>query len=229
MKLNIHGEYTISIPVQTMFLNTALNIHNHNLITLFGESFFLNRAINDQFTPITFILIGNGNNRPKKMDSRLGNETARKRCVKSIDLDKKQLIFKCNFPSSEILGTSEIGVSNGDILISHDTYEKIDEEFLTPNIGDVEIEYVFQLSTASLCNSFAPATAGSNIYTTYEPNEVIGVLENNTNSGYRRVNSLSSLLSIKGSYYYDIVTKNLYIRTTRDTNPNDDEIVIQTR
>jgi hypothetical protein len=60
----------------------------------------------------------------------------------------------------------------------------------------------------------------------------VNVIEYNTNSGYVKVNSLNDLKTTKGAYYYDIASKNLYIRTTKNNtlnNISDMEIIVQTK
>ena len=228
MNFNLTGSYTIQIPVQNMFLNTSIKVKSHNIITVFGESFFLNRAINDNFDPIQYICLGNGKNKANKNDIQLGNETIRKKCVKNVNLDKKQIILNANFPVKDIYGTSEIGVHNGKVLISHDLYEKLDENFLTPTIGDVTVTYVFQFSTGTYKTGWKTATSTTNTYYVAEPNTVIGVSENEGNA-YRRVNSKTLVDSTNGSFWYDSDTSNLYIHTVDGTDPNNKEIIVQHR
>jgi len=231
MNFGVTGSYTISIPLQTMFLNTKLEFTNHNLITQFGESFFLNRWINDAFNPIEYIAVGNGSNQPQKSDLNLGNETSRRRCTCEADLQNKRLILTASFKASEMLGTSEIGVFNDKIMISHDRYVKIDDQFLSGAIGEVTVEYRFQLATGSIRRGWQEATQGNNIFYITEKNEVIGVFENNTGNGYRRVTTIEDLHTIKGGYYYDSTSQNLYIRPTKDSDKlrdiNEEEIVVQ--
>ena len=70
-----------------------------------------------------------------------------------------------------------------------------------------------------------------NEYTNYidEPNEIIGVLEDNTHCGYRKASSMNELLTSTGVYYYDRGLNKLYIRNTRNTDPNIDTIIVQTK
>ena len=56
---------------------------------------------------------------------------------------------------------------------------------------------------------------------------MVGVIENNTNSGYVRKTSVNALTA--GSYYYNKNTKDLYIRNSSDSDPNNDEIIVQTK
>lgn len=224
----IIGFYNIIIPIQTMFINTKIQMENTNLITFFGESFFLNRAINDELTPIQYICLGNGKNRANKADIQLGNETIRKKCVKSIDLNNKQIVLTANFPAKDVLGTSEIGVHNGKILLSHDVYEKIDDSFLTFSIGDVTINYMFQFSTGSFKTGWEAATNRNNTYYVVEPNEVVGVSENE-GGAYHRVDNLNEVTSTRGSYFYDNLSKNLYVHTLDDGNPENKNMIVQLR
>ena len=57
-------------------------------------------------------------------------------------------------------------------------------------------------------------------------NAVVGVIENNTNSGYVRKTSIAELTP--GSYYYNKNTKDLYIKNSSNSDPNNDEIIVQT-
>lgn len=229
--IGITGSYTISIPIQTMFINDKIEFTNHNIITQFGESFFLNRWINDAFEPIEYIAVGNGSNQPQKTDLTLGNETSRRKCNCEADLKNKRLVLTTAFKATEMLGTSEIGVFNDKIMISHDRYEKIDDTFLSGAIGEVTIEYRFQLATGSIRRGWKEASQGNNIFYIPEKNEVIGVFENNTKNGYRRLTQLEDLYTVKGAYYYDTTSQNLYIRPTKDSDHikdiNEEEIVVQ--
>lgn len=224
--ITIEGLYTFIFTFQSMFLNETVEVHGHNLITTFGESFFMNRCINDAFNPITYIVVGNGHNIPSKDDYTLGNETSRCKCNSIADSDKKCLILNGKFKAKEILGTSEIGVANDKILISHDSYPKFTDESLTGFSGDVNVEYKFQFTTGYERNEFTPSST-EGIYYIYEENPVVGVIEGG-DSGYRRVNSLQTLISVRGAYYYDYDSKNLYINPF-DGDSLNHEIIIQTR
>ena len=217
--MNIVGSYTIKCGKNI--------IQKHNLITLLGESFFLNRAINNEFNPIEYIVLGDSSVMAKKGDLSLGSEIARKKCVCEVNLNKKQIVLSCSCTADEILGASEIGVSNGEVLISHDNFENIDEDFLGSNIDSVEITYVFDLFTSGNRRNWlyyeAADTGGTanNIYYTVEENNVIGIIEENTNSGYHHVDSINALKTHNGAYYYDNSSNTLFIKTTRGDNPND--------
>jgi hypothetical protein len=204
-------------------------LEGENLITLLGESFFMNRAINEHFEPIQYILLGSGSARPKKSDVSLGNVTVKKRVSSSVDLINKRIILEATFEAGEIIGTSEIGVSNGDVLISHDNYTKMSSTFLEDSIGDVDVTYTFELTTGSMRKDFNKVVDKDYTYWIAEPSLVVGVTEKDTDSGYRCVDSTAAVESTIGSYYYDLATKNLYIHTTRNTNPNLSNIIIETK
>lgn len=213
--MNIHGSYTIRVGNKI--------IRGNNIITLLGESFFMNRAINNEFDPIKYIVFGNSSIKAKKSDFSLGNETVRKRCVCEVNLETKQIRLYCSCSASEIVGTTEIGVANDDVLISHDIYNVIDDSFLTNAVDSVEITYTFDLSTSATRNDWKKYTSGgsdNNIYYTTEENTVVGVTEENTMSGYRAVSSIASLKTTTGAYFYDVKTNTLFIRTTKNDNPN---------
>jgi hypothetical protein len=193
----------------------------------------MNRLINDRLQPIQYIALGKGTARPQKKDTRLGKQTIRKTCNTEVDLTNKQLILSCDFEAKEILDTTEIGViTNDDILITHDLYETITSTILGNSTSSIHLEYNIIFTTGGIRSQWKTSTTQNNILYTYEPNKVVNVIEYNTNSGYVKVNSLNDLKTTKGAYYYDIASKNLYIRTTRSNtlnNISDMEIIVQTQ
>ena len=221
--MNIKGHYTIKCGEKV--------IRGNNLITLLGESFFMNRSVNNEFEPIQYIVLGTSSIKATKSDVNLGNETVRKKCVSEVNLNAKQIILYCSCTASEILGISEIGVANNEILISHDVFEAINEEFITDNIDSVEINYTFDLQSASQRTGWQYYTGRdddevNNIYYIVEETTVTGVTEKDSNSGYRSVNSIDSLKLYTGAYYYDDITDTLFIRTTKNDDPNNYKILI---
>ena len=209
--------------------NGKILLEGNNLITLLGESFFMNRAVNQHFEPIKYILLGSSNARPKKTDVSLGNLTVKKQVTSSVDLTNKKIILEATFEAGEVLGTCEIGVANDDILISHDIYEKMTSTFLEDSIGEVDVTYTFELTTGSIRKDFNKVANKDYTYWIAEPSMVVGVTEKDTNSGLRVVSSINDVESNVGSYYYSIQTKNLYIHTTRNSNPNLENIIIETK
>lgn len=214
-----------------MFINTRLKIYGENLITRFGASFFMNRWINNEFEPLKYIILGKGTNRPLVTDEELGSETCRKLCKTKVNLNTKTLELSCNFTASEIINTSEIGVANDKILISRDLYNTLTEEVIGELTSNVLITYNYHLTTGSIRQNWQTSTlyGNRNIYYIYEPTTITGVLEYNTNSGYVRKNNIEDVEQSKGSYYYDKVSKNLYVRTSDDSHPNNNEIIIQNK
>ena len=204
-------------------------LEGNNLITLLGESFFMNRAVNQHFEPIKYIMLGSSNARPKKSDVNLGNLTVKKQVASSVDLGNKRIILEATFEAGEVLGTCEIGVANDDVLISHDIYEKMTSSFLEDSIGEVDVTYTFEITTGSIRKDFNKVADKNYTYWIAEPALVVGVTEKDTNSGLRVVSSIEDVESTVGSYYYSIQTKNLYIHTTRNSNPNLENIIIETK
>ena len=62
-----------------------------------------------------------------------------------------------------------------------------------------------------------------------EPNTVQSVTEENTGSGYTQKNSIAELQTASATYYHDPKTKNLYIRTSKDSNPDLEEIIVENK
>lgn len=220
--MKIHGRYVFK-------QQDKIILEGNNLITLLGESFFMNRAVNQHFEPIKYIMLGSSNARPKKSDISLGNLTVKKQVTSSVDLSNKKIILEATFEASEVLGTCEIGVANDDILISHDIYEKMSSSFLEDSIGEVDVIYSFELTTGSIRKDFNKVADKDYTYWIAEPSLVVGVTEKDTNCGLRYVDSIDNVEATVGSYYYSISTKNLYIHTTRNSDPNLENIVIETK
>ena len=228
-QMNIDGTYKITIPIQTMFLNTKLQIHRHNIITEFGESFFLHRAIDNQFEPISNILLGNGTTTPKRTDTRLGNQRYSKKPVCTIDNKNKQIKLTANFTITQLLESTEIGVttynpSKKEVLISHDVFQPLDNTTFTGITGDVTIEYIYQFTTTYQKNNWTLYDENNMIYYTGEENRVITVFENQI--GYREVSEVESIGNTPGLFYYDSANKILYIRPFSDVQTTDITIQI---
>ena len=156
--LNIIGEYLIKHKSNIL-------IKKHNLITFRGESYFLNRLLNDELKPIQYITLGKGTGRPLKGDNNLYKPKLQKEFKSRIDLNNKAIILTCEIPAHEIIGMSEIGVTNGEILISHDTFQPITDELLEEDSSStVQIEYSFNLSTGGIRREWKQSTIGNNIW-----------------------------------------------------------------
>ena len=203
------------------------------MITILGESYLMNRMINDKLQPIRYLALGKGTTPPQKKDKRLSKETIRKPCNTQADVEHQKLIISAEFEAKELLDTTEIGlITNDDILITHDIYEALTHDIIGNDTSTIHLEYNLEYSVGGVRSNWKTSTLANNVLYTYEPNKVTNVIENNTASGYVRVNDLSDLLTTTGAYYYDINSKNLYIRTTQSNtvqNINEMEIIVQTR
>ena len=228
MNLDITGVYSFVIPFQTMFLNTEIKITHHNIITEFGESFFLHRCVDDYFEPIQSIILGNGTRHPKRTDTKLGNKRYSKKCVCNTENNKKQVVLTANFTVEQVLESTEIGVSTlnrnkEEILISHDVFDEFDSTVFAGITGDVSVEYIYQFTTTYQKNNWTLFDETNMVYYAYEENNVITVFENNI--GYREVSDIPSVGNTPGVFFYDSVSKILYIRPISDVNTSD--IIIQ--
>lgn len=228
--MNIIGSYTIK-------QKDKIIVQKKNLITTLGESFFMNRAINNEFAPVEYIVLGTSPFRAKKSDISLGNETFRKKAITEIDWNLKQIQLTCSCELSEVVNTTEIGTSNGAVLISHDTYPKITLEDLGEEVDSVEITYIFDFSSSAIRKGwqyYTQADEGNvqnNIYYIIEEDSVLRVHENilkTFQSGYHSVRTLEELKTRQGAYYYDVYSKTLFIRTLTLENPNNLNIAITT-
>ena len=101
--------------------------------------------------------------------------------------------------------------------------------FIEFSIGEVDVTYAFELTTCRIRKDFNKVADKDYTYWIAEPSLVVGVTEKDTNCGLRYVDSIDDVEDTVGSYYYSISTKNLYIHTTRSSNPNLENIIIETK
>lgn len=227
--MNIKGSYIIKQGEKVIVDGT-------NIITNIGESFFMNRAVNVEFAPLQYIVLGTSSIRAKKTDTGLGHETFRKRANIEINWNTKQILMYVSCNLAEILNTCEIGTSNGEVLISHDTYPKITVEDMGENIDSVEITYIFDFSTSCMRKGWLPYNTAdlengelNHIYFIVEESNIVRVYENinkTMQNGYRAVRNVDELKTMKGAYYYDPFDKILYVRTFYDEDPNNLNIMM---
>lgn len=204
------------------------------MITTLGRSLLMNRSVNDIMKPVRYMALGKGTNTPSRQDLKLGKETVRKEVDYDIDIDNNMIVFKATFTAAEVLNTTEIGLFNEeDILVSRDVYQTITDEILEDTTSSINMEYNVHFDTGAVHSKWQTSTLSSDILYKYEANPVIGVRELNTNTGYIRANSLQEMQGIaKARYFYDVTTKNLYIKTSNlDTLSTIDskQIVILTK
>lgn len=223
--ISVKGSYTISQKDKIL-------VEKNNLITNMGELFFMGRAVSSEFNPISHILLGTSPLSVKKTDVNLGNETFRKKAIIETDWDSKQIKLSCTCSISEIVNTCEIGTSNNNMLISHDVYQKITNEDIGDNVDSVEITYIFDFSTSATRSGWIYYSQAdedeeeNNIYYIVEESKVIAVSDET--NGYHKVDSIEALKTSYGAYFYDIFSKNLYIKTINGDDPNNLKISIST-
>lgn len=213
--MKIHGKYKFIQDNQIIHENT-------NLITIYGETVIMNRLINDNYSPITNIILGKSNTQPKKSDLQLGNETLRKTATKKYNITKKTVTLTTTIEANEAYNITEIGTDNNEKLCSHDVFDPLHTLLASDNT--ITIEYTFYFETGTVHTKWLESE-NKNVYYTYEPSSVIGVFESETNSGYHRVEKLSDLTTCKGAYYYNKTTHHLYIVTTTGKNPSNYTII----
>ena len=184
------------------------------MITTLGRSLLMNRAVNDRMKPITYMALGKGTNNPSRQDLHLGKETVRKLADYTVDIENNVLIFKAGFIAKEVLNTTEIGLfTEEDILVSRDVYETVTDDILEDTTSTINMEYRIHFDTAGVHKKWYTSSIEDTILYRYENNPVIGVRELNTDTGYIRARSLEEGQA-KARYYYDISTRNLYIKTS---------------
>lgn len=186
------------------------------MISTLGRSCIMNRIVNDRMKPATYISLGKGTNNPSRQDLSLGKETVRKLADYTVDIENNVLIFKASFTAKEVLDTTEVGLFTEDgVLVSRDIYETITDDILEDTTSTINMEYRIHFDTAGVHKNWNTSTTADDILYRFENNPVIGVRELNTDTGYLRVNSLEELDELaKAGYFYDVVSRNLYIKTS---------------
>lgn len=186
------------------------------IITTLGRSLIMNRVVNDRMKPVTYIALGKGTNNPSRQDLKMGKETVRKLADYTVDIENNVLIFKAGFTAKEVLNTTEISLfTEEDILVSRDVYETVTDDILEDTTSTIDMEYRIHFDTAGVHKQWYTSSIEDTILYRFENNPVIGVRELNTDTGYIRANSLQEMQGqAKARYYYDITTRNLYIKTS---------------
>lgn len=201
------------------------------MITMLGKSVIMNSAVNDLVKNIKYMALGFGTNNPSRQDIKLGKQSVKKELKYNVDIENNRIEFSAIFTASEILDTTEIGLlTENDVLVARDVYKTITSTILGNSTSTVNMYYNIHFDTGSVHSNWNTSTTAQNILYRYENNQVIGVRELNTNSGYKAVAGLTELANIDSAgYFYDVVSRNLYIKTstadTIETISNKDIIV----
>lgn len=224
-KTNIIGEYELNIHIPTMFNNyTATVLKKHNLITNLGIDYFLNRWISNDTELIKNIVVGTGTTLPTKEDTSLSGYLNSATPSLTVDNTNNRIILKSTFSSNKINGTTEIGVttSNG-ILISRDVHDAID----IPVTSTFTVTYTYTLSIESVKSTWSKRNLYTYTYLTKELTPVVGVIEEDTNSGYTQVIGSEQVEAVESSYFYDTEHNILYIHTSDNKKPSNHTISIK--
>ena len=186
------------------------------MIMTLGRSMIMNRIVNDRMSCASYIALGKGTNNPSKKDTKLGKETVRKLADYTVDIENNVLIFKAGFTAKEVLNTTEIGLfTEEDILVSRDVYQTVTDDILEDTTSTIDMEYRMHFDTAGVHKQWYTSSIEDTILYRFENNPVIGVRELNTDTGYIRANSLQEMQGqAKARYFYDVTTRNLYIKTS---------------
>ncbi len=222
-KINITGEYEYIIHIPTMFHDySTVILKKHNLITSAGVDYFLKRWITNDVDLIKNIIVGTGTNLPRKDDVLFTGNSATPNL--SSDSSTNSIILKATFNSNRINGTTEIGVatSNG-VLISRDVHEKID----IPITSTFTIVYTYKLNTLSISTGWTKSQGYVNTYQTTNLNNIIGVTEEDNNTGYQNVLGAFKVDKTDSSYYYDTINNLVYIHTSDGLNPSNHKISLK--
>lgn len=222
------GSYDLNINYSWMFGSYNLVIKNYNLITDAGRTLILNRLGSNTTNPISAIAIGTGTNVPLQANTTLQTETVRKATGTPTIVGTPNWLatFAAIFSSSEINGTTEVGLLNstttGGVLATRSTHLAI----ALPAGSTVSFEYALGLLTGKIMNTFVLTTGQTNTYEIPNINvPITGVIEKDTNNGYAKKTTIAGVESNPGSYYYDGTAKILYIHTTNSANPNTHSIM----
>lgn len=213
-KQNIIGVYRYKINIPTMFHNYEMYIKNHNLITYIGEDYFIERWINNDYGLINKILLGKQGITPSKSKKTIDNATE----ITDITLSnrKTSLLITTEVKGTDVNDVNEIGVMTTDErLISHDVHSRI----VVPESSTINIDYQYILTNGAYENNWERYSPDKDIYKVNVLEEVSYVIEEDTNKGYTKVESIEDLTN--GTYCQiidgDIII--LYIITSDNTNP----------
>lgn len=226
-KINIKGEYQIKLQYTRMFKQYQYPIiEKNNLITNNGIKFFQERIANLTTDTIYEICLGRLKNedikKPQKTNTKLYNETDQ--VAPAIGIEENKIVLQSTILTDDMEDVCEIGVkTEGNennyqgILISHDTFEPLENINITANFL---LKYTFSLENTDYTINWS-ITEQNNIYKTPYTDE-IRQITNKEYTIYTNSQNLETLEETPYSYYY---TNNiLYINTPN--NPLKEELEI---
>lgn len=221
--LGVNGSYEMELDIYTMFNHFNLKFKSKkNLIVDNGLEFFLKRLIDNELQTISKISLGTGTRVPVKSDTDLQSKTVTVNSTNSIELANKRIKMVGQFNSSQVNGTTEIGVfTQNNRLVSRNVHEAIS----IPSSSSMTINYYYSFAIGSYKYDWAKTTNFTNVYEISESVKVKAVLEEDTGNGYTKKTSKTLVDNAPASYYYDETENKLYIHTSDSVTPNNNHAI----
>jgi hypothetical protein len=199
----------------------------YNLITDDGRALFLNRIGANSLNFINAMAIGTGTTAPELDDEALETETIRKNVtVTNHGSPDWKAVFNAVFNSSEVNGTTEIGLLNsqsvGGVLATRNVHDAIS----VPEGSAIAFDYEILLQSGEKSTGYTLTAGKTKTFEKAVPVDVRFVVELETGNGYSKQTSVNAVESTTGSYYYDSLNSKLYLHTTDDADPDSHEIVV---
>lgn len=214
----IKGEFRYLMQFNWMF--GFLQIESKpikNMIVSTGVELILAKLLDE----VKAIAIGTGTSEPTLADTTLQTETVR---VAAVATEYATYVeFKSPFPSSQLNGTTEVGLVtdevSGGILVTRAICPAIS----IPENLSLSIIYPIGFIPSETVVGWTLTNTRTYTYQKARNQRVVGVLERDTDTGYVPVDSVALVESTPSSYYFDDGAKRLYIHCSDGANPNTTE------
>lgn len=110
-----------------------------NMVVNAGLNLALSRLKDASSNPIDYVAIGTGTAAEDPSQTTLGNETARTSATLTLDTTNKRLNFSATFTTTQINGTTELGLFNASTGGTMFSRKKLSSAFNIPGTGNVTI------------------------------------------------------------------------------------------
>lgn len=196
------------------------------MITMKGESVLMNNLFKETKNIIKYIAIGDNDTTPDYTNTALNNEIIRTPANIKYSSNLKSLVVSADFNVSDLENACEIGlITNQGDLITHDLFQGIPGGYEST----IHLEYNLNLEPFQQVRSWKK-TQYSGVYLSLITDTVEAVYEKTTNTGYTPMTNLKGILETPASFYYDVSTRQLYIRpSTLEIEPVNLNIHVKTR